>query len=132
MARRIFVSFDYEHDRRYKNLLAAWDANENFAFSFEDHSVTSAVNSTAAAPIKAVITRKMKEATCCLVIVGRQTARSPWVAWEIENAKELGLGLVAVKIDRTFDTPAPLFGAGATWVYGFDQVPIVRAVRGCR
>lgn len=132
MARKIFVSFDYENDRNYKNLLAAWDANENFAFEFEDHSVTTAVDSTSAGPIKAVITRKMKESSCCLVIIGRRTAKSSWVDWEVANAKALGLGLIAVKIDSAYDTPDPLFGAGASWVYGFDEDPIVKAVRACQ
>lgn len=131
MPRSIFVSFDYDNDRHYKNLLSAWDANQSFQFDFEDHSVSTPVDSTAAGPIRAVITRKMREATCCLVIIGSQTARSAWVSWEIENAKALGLGLVAVKINRSYETPSPLYGTNASWALAFDRDPIVRAIQGC-
>jgi hypothetical protein len=130
--KKIFVSFDYSNDRHYKNLLAAWDANQSFQFEFEDHSVTTPVNSDASGPIRAVITRKMRESTCCLVIVGRETAKSNWVSWEIENAKALGLGLVAVKVNRVYETPMGLYGTNATWALAFDQAAIVRAVAGCR
>ena len=28
--RRVFISFDYDNDRHYKNLLVAWDQNKQF------------------------------------------------------------------------------------------------------
>ena len=38
--RRVFISFDYDNDRHYKNLLVAWDQNKQFDLSFYDGSVT--------------------------------------------------------------------------------------------
>lgn len=32
----VFVSFDWDHDRRYKFLLDAWNKNPRFKFVFED------------------------------------------------------------------------------------------------
>ena len=32
----VFISYDYDHDRHYKNLLLAWDKNKEFDFTFYD------------------------------------------------------------------------------------------------
>ena len=128
--KKIFISFDYDKDKHYRRLLSAWDANEAFTFSFEDHS-TPYIDSEDAGRIKAAITTKMKAARCLLVIVGAQTSRSTWVAWEIEKGRDLGLSLVAVKIDRGFTSPAGLLGAGVTWANAFTLEGVTRAVRGC-
>ena len=52
MAKKIFISYDYENDKKHKNLLVAWDANDLFDFNFYDGSVTVAVDSTDASAIK--------------------------------------------------------------------------------
>lgn len=36
----VFISFDYDNDKHYKNLLVAWDKNDLFDFNFYDGSVT--------------------------------------------------------------------------------------------
>lgn len=125
--KKIFVSYDYDNDRRYRFLLSAWDANKTFAFTFDDHS-TPLINSTSAGRIKAAITQKMRNADFLLVIVGRHTHRSKWVAWEINTAKQLRLKLIAVKIEPTNTSPAALLGAGATWARSFTADGVARAV----
>jgi len=125
--RKVFVSYDYDNDRHYRYLLSAWDANARFAFQWEDHS-TPLINSVAAERIKAAITRRLLAADCLLVIVGKHTAASTWVTWEIAKATELGLSLVGVKIDRSYPSPIGLLGAGSTWAYAFDRDPIVTAL----
>ncbi len=126
--KKVFVSFDYDRDKNYKLLLQAWDKNPSFEFTFNDQSVTVPINSTRASRIKAGISRKMAKATRCLVIVGKYTYRSDWVAWEIEKAKELSLKLVAVKTDRSNTSPAGLLNAGASWAMSFSQEAILRAL----
>ncbi len=128
--KRIFVSYDYDNDKHYRHLLSAWDANKSFNFTFDDHS-TPLINSVDAGRIKAAISVKMAGAGCLLVIVGKQTAKSDWVAWEIAKAKELKLGLVAVKIDDQYATPAGLIGAGAKWAMSFTESSITTAVNQC-
>lgn len=130
MAKRVFISYDYDNDRHYRQLLSAWDANEDFDFEFEDHS-TPYINSDDAGRIKAAISRKMSAAKCLLVIVGEKTSTSTWVDWEIEKAKELGLSLVGVKIKNTYTTPSGLLNAGASWARAFDRDPIVKAIAFC-
>jgi hypothetical protein len=128
---RIFVSYDYEHDRHYRQLLSAWSSNPRFSFAFEDHS-TPRVNSDQAARIKGAIAAKLSGAECLLVIVGEHTHRSQWVSWEIQKAKELGLSLVAVKVKRSYKTPAALLGSKASWAYGFSEEAVAKAVAATR
>jgi len=43
--KKIFISYDYDNDKHYKNLLVAWDKNNLFDFSFYDASVDVSVDS---------------------------------------------------------------------------------------
>jgi hypothetical protein len=125
--KKIFVSYDYDNDRHYRHLLSAWDANRSFAFSFDDHS-TPLINSTNGSRIRAAITRKLQGADYLLVVVGQQTYRSKWVAWEIAKAKELGLRLIAVKIAPAYRSPPGLLNADAVWARRFSADAVARAV----
>ena len=125
--KRVFVSYDYDNDGHYKRLLEAWHANRRFAFIWEDHS-SPLIQTAKASSVKAAITRRMKGAEILLVIVGRETASSKWVAWEIEKAKELGLRLVAVKIRRNYQSPSGLLSSGAVWAQQFSEDAVVKAL----
>lgn len=126
--KKIFVSYDYDNDKNYKNLLLAWDANKKFDFSMYDHSVDVSVNSTNAAAIKRVISERINESTYFLCIVGSKTHKSGWVAWEIDKAVELKKKIVAVKIDSSYTSPAGLLGVGASWAMSFTFDSISNAI----
>lgn len=128
--KKVFVSYDYDNDRNYRNLLSAWDANKAFDFSFDDHS-TPRINSDNAGRIKAAIATKLAGAECLLVIVGQYTSSSEWVAWEIEKAKELGLSLIGVKISSSYTSPAGLLNADAIWALSFTDAGVTAAVNTC-
>src|SRR5689334_20398325 len=101
MKKRIFISYDYENDRHYRNLLSAWNKNDEFDFEFYDGSLNIAVDSENAAYIKSVIKPKILRSTHLLCIVGQYTHNSEWVDWEIEKAVEAGKKLIGVKITST-------------------------------
>jgi hypothetical protein len=128
--KRVFVSYDHSEDRKYKQLLQAWNANSHFRFEFDERSPKEAIESDAAGVVKAALTRKMKEANYLLVIIGTKSNQSPWMAWEIERAKQrdIKLRLAAVKIDRGYQTPAALLNVGVAWAYGFTREGIVGAL----
>lgn len=126
--KRVFISYDYDNDKHYKNLLLAWDSNTQFDFSMRDHSADVSINSSSASVIKSVISRYINEATYFLVIVGRATHRSSWVMWEIEKAVELGKIIVAVKTDRENTSPSGLFGIGVNWAMSFTYDSISNAI----
>lgn len=126
--KKIFVSYDYDNDRHYKNLLLAWDKNSEFDFAMNDQSADVSIKSDDAAAIKRAISAKINAATYFLCIIGTKTSKSDWVAWEIDKAKDLSKRLVAVKTSSTNDTPAGLLGAGASWAMSFTFDAIKKAV----
>ncbi len=128
MAKKIFISYDYDNDKHYKNLLKAWDANGTFDFNFDDHSADISINSTDAAAIKRAISAKINNATYFLCIVGTKTHNSSWVKWEIEKAIELNKKIVAVKTSSANTTPNALLGVGAKWAMSFTESGIVSAI----
>ena len=128
MAKTIFISYDYDNDKHYKNLLTAWNANGTFSFNFDDHSADISINSTNAAAIKRAISAKINNATYFLCIVGARTHNSSWVKWEINKAAELNKRIVAVKTSSANTAPTELYGVGATWAMSFTEAGIISAV----
>ena len=126
--KKIFISYDYDNDKNYKNLLKAWDANGTFDFNFHDHSADVSINSTNAVAIKRAISAKINAATYFLCIVGEKTYKSSWVKWEIEKAVELKKRIVAVKTKSTNTTPNELLGIGASWAMSFSEESITNAI----
>ena len=126
--KKIFVSYDYDNDRHYKNLLLAWDDNREFDFGFSDQSADVSIQSTNQLTIKRAISAKINSSTYFLCLVGANTWKSNWVAWEIGKSKELGKRLVAVKITPENVTPNGLFNVGASWAMSFNFASIKNAI----
>ncbi len=136
--KKIFVSFDYEKDRRYKFLLEAWNKNSEFEFEFDDKS-TREINSWNIPTIKAGLSRKINEADYTLVIIGEDANKlhkdrsligyRNWQNYEIAKSKELGKKLIAVKLNFNNESPDELIGVGASWAYSFTEDAIMKAVR---
>jgi len=135
--RSVFVSFDYENDRRYKHLLEAWSANPKFRFVFSDQT-PGEIDTNNVGRIKAGLTAKIREATHTLVIVGRY-ANSPhpkrqligyknWINFEIAQSKANKNRLAAIKLDRTYESPDELQGAQASWAMAFAEDAVIRAL----
>lgn len=126
--KKVFISYDYINDRRYKNLLLAWDQNNDFDFSISDYSADLSINSSDARAIKSVLSRYINQASYFLVIVGEETYQSEWVCWEIETAVDLGKKIVAVKTNRSNTSPNELIGVGASWALSFTYESISGAI----
>lgn len=133
----IFVSFDYENDRRYKNLLKAWDANDDFDFVFDDGS-SGEINSENVGRVKAALTTKINNADCTLVIIGKEANKlhadreligyRNWINFEVAKSVEASNGIVAVKIDSSYESPEEVIGVGAEWAMSFTEEAIVKAL----
>ncbi len=134
---KVFVSFDYDHDKHYKYLLEAWDANPNFDFFFSDLT-SREIQSWDISRIKAALTTKINQATYTLTIVGKysnsrhsdsqEIGYKNWQNFEIAMSKNNRNKLVGVKIDKSFQTPEELFGSGASWAMTFSQQSILNAL----
>ena len=80
MAKKIvFISFDYDNDANYKNMLLAWDKNKEFDFELYNGSLKDAINSTNATYIKSKIKPLIQKASHVLCIVGKTSAKSDWI-----------------------------------------------------
>lgn len=129
MARKmVFISFDYDNDAHYKNLLLAWDKNKEFDFGFYDGSLRDAINSTNAAYIKSQIRPKILAASCLLCIVGEKTSTSTWIDWEIQTAVDASKKLIGVKTTKDNTSPAGLLGSSAKWALSFNFEAIKKAL----
>jgi hypothetical protein len=128
----VFVSYNYERDKHYKRLLTAWAANGKFNLQFSDHSVDISVNSGDRGVVRRVVSQRIREADVFLCIIGPDTALSEWVNWEIDKAYELNRPIIAVKVNRSYETPAAIYNCGARWVYSFSHDKIVAAIREVR
>lgn len=128
---KVFVSYDHSEDVNYKRLLQAWDANPDFDFEFDSRGPDIPIDSTAAGPIKAALTTKMKDATHLLVLVGALSNKSNWIHWEIERAKQSDtkLKLAAVKLAKDNATPAGLLNVGTSWATSFTRDRVVDALK---
>jgi hypothetical protein len=131
---KVFVSYDHSEDAHYKRLLQAWDANPDFDFDFDSRGPDVPIDSTAAGPIKASLTVKMKGATHLLVLVGAVSSKSKWINWEISRAKEsdIKLKLAAVKLAKDNSTPAGLLNAGTAWATSFARDRIVESLKAAK
>ena len=121
---KVFIGYDCDNDKVSKDRLLGWDTGREFDFSSYDQPVGIAVDSEEAAAIKQDLAARIANSTQFLCIVGRETYRSGWVAWQVRKAIELKKKLVAVKTDSINNSPTSLQGVGAKWstMFNFDSI----------
>ena len=127
---KIFVSYYYDADSRYKNMLKTWSENQKFDIEFEDVSADVGIRSETDGGLKSALTRKIKDADVLLVLIGKKTHRRKWVLWEVEKALELRKRIVAVKIKSTYESPKELLDVGVKWAKSFEYSAIKAAIDG--
>jgi hypothetical protein len=135
--KKVFVSFDYENDRHYKYLFEAWDANPDFDFYFSDLSPEE-IQSNDISRVKAVLTSRINLSIYTLVIIGKEANKwhkdhaeigyRNWQNFEIAKSIEAHNRLVAVKIDKSYDSPEKIPGASASWAMSFTRDAILKAL----
>jgi hypothetical protein len=135
--KKVFVSFDWDNDRRYKYLLEAWHAHPQFDFVFDDLTPTE-IQSTDVGRIKAALTAKINRSNVTLVIVGKEANKQHkdhqaigcknYLNFEIKQSKGHGNKVIAVKLDNSYVAPDELYGSGAIWVSSFNEPDIVAAL----
>jgi len=136
--KKVFVSFDYDNDKRYKYLLEAWHANPDFSFLFADKTPNE-IDSNNIGRIKATLTSRIKDATYTLVIIGKYANTTHrhskligfknWINFEINQSKLNKNKIVAIKIDKSYESPDELMGAGASWAMSFTEDAIMKALK---
>ncbi len=135
--KRIFISFDYDHDRNFRYLLAALKENSQSPIDFEDIT-PSEIDTNDVGRVKAVLTTKIRNSTHTLALIGKHAndrhknsekiGTRNWQWWEIEQSKAERKKLIAVKIEPTNPTPDPLYNAGAKWAMSYNVPAILKAI----
>jgi hypothetical protein len=135
--KKVFVSFDFDNDKGYKYILEAWDANPNFEFEFND-TTSHEIKSKDVSRVKAALTAKINNAKYTLVIVGKEANKrhkdadligfKNWINFEIYQSMLNKNKLVGIKIDKSYETPDELIGAGASWAMSFKEDAILKAL----
>jgi MTH538 TIR-like domain (DUF1863) len=131
-ARHVFYSLHYDADRsRVAGILGASALQGNLEAKLPEWDKIKRSGDFA---IKRWVENALKGRSCCVVLIGAQTASRPWVRYEIRRAHELKLamfgihvhhladakGLQSAKGDNPFEHPDSGLGGGAASVLVFD------------
>ena len=104
MARRVFFSFEYEHDVWRANVVRnSWVAQGREAAGFIDAAVFEEVKKAGDQAIKNWIDNQLQGTSVTVVLVGSHTCASRWVGYEIEASKQRGNGLLGIDISSIRD-----------------------------
>jgi hypothetical protein len=126
--KRVFISYDYTNDGKYKNLVLAWGKDEDLDFTFYDMSGDVSADSDDATAIKRDISARISDCSHFLCLVGKYTYKSRWVDWEIKTAAELKKKIVAVQLQKNTTTPNALYGVGTSWALSFNLDVLKKAL----
>lgn len=103
--RRVFFSFHYQLDIWRANVVRnSWvtqdRAVDSRTGSFFDSSLWEEAEKKGDAEIRRMIDYGLLATSVTAVLVGAETARRPWVRYEIEKSVERGNGILAVRINN--------------------------------
>lgn len=121
-SKHVCVSFDYENDRRYYNLLEAWNKNPDIPFHISD-CTPNEIQSESIQTIKQVLSSKIGEVHYMIAIIGEHSrdrntnyvaiGHRNWQAYEIAKNTEKGNKLIVVKINSSYNASDEAYGVGA-------------------
>ena len=132
MARRVFISYE-GHDRNRAKGFQHLRWNKNVDIEFVGPHLLRPVGSTNEDYIARKIKEQLKRSSVAVVLIGRHTSESDWVAKEIQWALEKDTPLLGIKIEPNVRVPQALVDCGAGIIeWDPNKVPdaINRAVRG--
>lgn len=112
MTRRVFFSFEYEHDvSRAMVVRNSWVAQGKEAAGFVDAAEFEQVKGRGDAAIKAWIDRQLNRTSVTVVLVGSHTCQSKYVRYELEQSLDRGNGLLEIDISgiKDFDSKTSWF-----------------------
>lgn len=125
--KKVYLSYKYDDNRHYKNLILAWDISDNFEF-IPGNAELFEQNAGNVSQVNKLVEERIRKASVFLVIIGQNTHESDFVRWEIRKAIELNIPIVAVKTQKENKAPEELYEIGVVWVMSFNFKLITTAI----
>lgn len=117
MARKAFYSFHYKGDSHRASQVRNIGVIEgNQSVSPNDWE---SLKRQGDAAVKAWIAKEMTGKSCVVVLVGTETARRPWISYEIEKGWNDGKGVVGIRIHKLKNLDGYTASPGADPFAGF-------------
>lgn len=105
MARRVFFSFEYEHDVWRANVVRKSGVTKGIEDAgYIDAAEFEKVKQKGRDAVMQWIDEQLKGTTVTVVLVGEHTCSSEWVQYEIEASKKRGNGLLGIDISKIENT----------------------------
>lgn len=102
--RKVFFSFEYEHDVWRANVVRnSWVTQGKEVAGFVDAAEFEEIKKGGDAAIRRWIVDQLDGTSVTVVLVGAHTCSSKWVKYEIEQSKERGNGLLGIDISKIKD-----------------------------
>lgn len=121
MARKVFFSFYYDQDVMRVSQVREMGSLEHQPIL--DSNDWEKVERNGPKAIQNWIDREMSGKDCLVVLIGAETASRPWVAYEIQKAWDLGMGVVGIYIHGLKD---PRTGPSRKGANPFPATPVGR------
>jgi len=127
MAKRVFISFDYDHDLDLKNLLVGQSRNSDSPFDISDWSIK-----IASAGWKAEARRRIRASDTVAVICGEHTNQAIGVGIEVEIAQEEGTPYFLLEGRSTKTCRRPTTAKASDKMYDWTWPNLKKLVGGAR
>lgn len=118
--KRVFISFDYDHDEGAKVMLAGQAKLADSPFDFKDASIKEPLTGD----WKAKVRRRMDNIDLVIVLCGEATWAARGVAAELEIAQEKGKEyfLLAAYTDRTCSRPTTALSSDMVYKWTWSNL----------
>ena len=95
--RRIFISFDHADTEQVNGFLGLRNVLDNL--EFYNHKLDRRIQSNDSNYVTRIIREEyLRPASVTVVLIGNNTAASPWVRWEIEESLRQGKGILGIRL----------------------------------
>lgn len=121
--KRVFISFDYDHDEGAKIMLAGQAKLPDSPFEFTDASVKDHLSGN----WKDKVRRRMDNIDVVIVLCGEQTHTATGVAAELEIAQEASVAyfLLAAYADKSCTKPTSAKSTDKLYNWKWDNLKIL-------
>lgn len=98
---KVYVAFDADSDIRYYRLMTAWKQNDNTYFHFyNSHDLNNIWYASNEQTIKRRLRERLNNTKVFILLIGEKTKfLYRYVRWEIEQALNLGIPIIAVNLN---------------------------------